>query len=416
MRTAGIVSLGCPRNEVDSEIWLGILKKKGFLIQDPSKAEIIFINTCSFIQDAKKQSIETIEHFSALKRKGKIAKLIICGCFVRHHGKKLLRYFPEVDALLDAPASWGKIERPIRIAPPHMAYLRIAEGCLQQCSYCVIPKIRGPLQSRRASDILEEVSQLQDKGVRELVLVAQDTTAWGKDFRSPENLAWLLRQISRAAKKITWIRLLYTYPQFITQTLIEAVASLENVCHYIDMPLQHVNKRILTLMGRGSSREQFLKLIGMMRKKIPDISLRSSFIVGFPTETETEFQELLSFLSEVHFKNAGAFIYSREEGTKAYTFPQIHHTIKKERFRRFMELQQKISLENNRRFVGTQANVLVDSVEHGISFARSYADAYEIDGNVLVRQELKPGNFYKVQISAAFEYDLEGTIMQRRPQ
>ena len=409
MKKIAIVSLGCPRNTVDSEIILARLKQKGFIAVSAGRADAIIVNTCSFIQDAKIESINAIKECLQLKKKNKKLKIIVCGCMVKHYGSKLARYFKGVDAFVDVLKFEDK---PFgfsgEFAPKHIGYLKISEGCLHNCSYCVIPKIKGRLKSKSLEAVLKEVEMLERRGVKELNIIAQDTTAWGKDFPVRRRFSFLLKKIEEKAKNIKWIRLLYAYPDYIDNELLKIIANSSKICHYLDIPLQHINNRILKLMHRNTTRQKIERLIARIRKKIPDISLRTTFIVGFPTETDKEFTELLGFIRQAKFTNLGAFIYSNEQGTPASKLRQTHYKTKQSRFKALMQAQQEISLENNQNFLGKEIDVLIDYSQKGYSFGRSYKDCYDIDGNVIIKGRHTPGKFIKAKITRAYEYDLEG--------
>ncbi len=409
MRRINIISLGCPRNTVDSELLLARLKRKGFKFVPAEKADAIIINTCSFIQDAKMESIEAVMAALELKKKNKKLKIIICGCMVKHYGRKLIKYFKGVDAFVDVLQFEDKPGYAAgNFTPKHIAYLKISEGCLHNCSYCVIPKIKGRLKSKSLENILKEVRQLDQAGVKELNIIAQDTTSWGKDLPGNVRLSFLLEKIESKAKNIKWIRLLYAYPDDIDSGLIEVIAGSSKICHYLDIPLQHINNRILKLMNRSSSRKKIEKLISKIKKGIPDIALRTTFIVGFPTETEEEFEELLEFVRRQRFTHLGAFIYSREHGTPAAELKPLHYKTQRARFKKLMQTQQEISLSNNKQFLGKEMQVLIDYSRDNYSFARAYKDCYDIDGSVIIKGKFPAGEFIRAKIVQAYEYDLAG--------
>lgn len=405
---AGIITLGCPRNSIDSDKFTLRLKNRGVKVTPPEKADVLIINTCGFIEEAKKESIDVIRTALELKKKGKISKVIAAGCLIPRYIKYLPNYLKGVDAFL------GTIEdiSPERIIPnpKHSAYIKIAEGCSNTCSYCAIPLIRGKLKSVPVSNILSEVEFLNQKKVKELNITAQDITSWGKDLYKNRDLTYLLKQIVKKAKNIRWIRLLYTNPKYVNKRLIKLIAKEPKICNYIDMPIQHINDRILKLMGREISRREIEDKIKTLREYIPDIAIRTTIITGFPTEREEEFEELLDFVKEHKFRNLGAFTYSKEEGTKAYSLRQVPEKIKKQRFHWIMTAQQKVSFELNKKLVGKDFDVIIDREENNYSFGRAYFQAYDIDGEIIIPSKLKRGSFYKVIITDAYEYDLAGKL------
>jgi ribosomal protein S12 methylthiotransferase len=400
----GILTLGCPRNTVDSEKLIALLKHRGFVITVPEKSDTLIINTCGFIEEAKKESIETIKEALQLKKEKKLKKVIVAGCLVKRYRTILIKHLKGIDALIGIMDS-DSVQR-IITTPEHLAYLKIAEGCSNCCSYCAIPLIKGPLKSRPANNILEEIEVLEKKGIKELNIIAQDTTAWGKDRYKKKDLNWLLKRIVKKTKNIEWIRLLYTHPRFITKELIETIASEPKICNYIDMPIQHINNRILKLMNRKVTKTQILKKIRLLRKLIPNIAIRTSIITGFPTEKKFEFKELLDFVKETEFTNLGAFIYSKEEDTKAYELKELPKRLKAKRHNSLMKNQQKISLKNNKKLVGREFNVIIDQTCKEFSLGRTYFQGYQIDTETIINKRLTKGRFYKVKITEAYEYDL----------
>ena len=422
MGKVSLLSLGCPKNLVDSETLLKKLEEKGiYYSSNPDESDILLINTCGFIESAKKESIEEILKLSKLKGKNK--KLVVFGCLAKRHGRDLKREIPEIDAL------WGvgdddkiidycsKIitkatltESSEKLTETPYAYLKIAEGCDKKCSYCVIPQIRGMFQSISSDLILDEAETLIQSGKRELILVAQDITAYGTDLKD-YNLSRLVREIA-SLKGDFWIRLLYLYPTSITDELIETIASEDKVCNYIDMPLQHSEKKILELMGRGGSRSYFEKLISKIRRTIPDVNIRTTFIVGFPQETEDEFNAMVKFVQKVKFDRLGVFQYSKEEGSAAYGLKgQVSGKIKSERFNKIMLVQSSISFEKNKKLIGKTFKALVDEVDNDIAVARIYSQAPEIDGVVLIPNSgAHKGDFVNVKIEEAYDYDLKGSV------
>lgn len=401
-----IISLGCFRNQVDSEKLLARLRRKGFKI-DFSDSRILIINTCAFIEEAKRESIQIIREAIEAKKKGLISKLIVWGCLVERYGPFLHKYFKDIDALVGV-MDFSSKER-VFLDVSHLSFLKIAEGCSNNCSYCAIPSIRGRLRSRPLEELKEEVRYLDCQRVKELNIVAQDITSWGKDFKNSNlNIVTLLRVILKDIKNIAWIRLLYLHPKNLSDELIDLIASENRICKYIDLPLQHINDRILKLMNRGVDRKYIENLIQKIRKKIPEVSLRTTFIVGFPTEKKSEFEELCQFIRTYRFEHLGAFIYSKEETTEAARLREIGLSKKRERFRKLMSLQKEISSQNNQAFVGRKMQVLVDESGEDYSLARTYAQAYQIDGQVIINRVFRPGQFRKVKIVASSEYDLIG--------
>jgi len=410
-KTFSIISLGCFRNTYDSEIIAARLKAQGYQLEaEADNLDLLLINTCGFIRDAKQEAVDVLKDAVALKEEGRIKKLAVVGCLVQRYQDELKRHFPQVDI-------WQGIEplSPLalprqKIMPAWLDFLKIAEGCSHCCSYCAIPMIKGPLFSKPVNAILEEVKRLDDSGVKELNIIGQDITAWGQDRYKKKNLAFLLKKIAANCSSIRWIRLLYTHPDNFSDELIDVIASQPNICKYIDLPVQHINDRILKLMNRRISKKEILKLIEKLRARIPGCVIRTSLIAGFPTETEAEFRELLDFLSLVKFDKAGAFAYSREEGTAAAGLkPQVHHRTIASRLKRLMALQQDISLEANSRFVGQDLEVLAEEKEDDVYICRNAYNCYDVDGVVYVkRKKMKPGEFYKVKITDALEYDLVG--------
>ncbi|MBU1906098.1 MAG: MiaB/RimO family radical SAM methylthiotransferase [Candidatus Omnitrophica bacterium] len=415
MKKVGILSLGCPRNLVDSESILGRINAKGYPVVDMNKADIGIINTCAFIEDAKKESIDAILDLLELKKEGRLERVIVYGCLSQRYKEQLNREFPEVDAFVGR-VSLNHETRRYPLTPAHFAYLKICESCVNNCSFCIIPKIKGRFQSLDMDSVLRKVEGFNKQGVSELNIIGQDITGFGMDLYKRPRLSWLLREILKKATDIDWIRLLYLYPNRISEELLELISSEKKFCKYIDLPIQHINQRILSLMNRDTTKEETIKLIAKIRKIIPGVVLRTSIIAGFPSETEKEFKELLRFLKEVRFERLGAFIYSREENTPAYGFQgQIPEKIKIERFDAIMSLQREVSSEVNSRMIGQIIDVLIDEEENGSYLGRSQYDAPEVDGLVYVRskQKLKAGDFVKVKINDTLEYDLIGEVVKR---
>lgn len=406
----GILALGCPRNLVDAETLAGRLNSKGYsIVDDIGQAQIALVNTCAFIEEAKRESIDAILGLVELKKQGKLKKIIVYGCLPQRY-KDLACRLPEVDAFV------GVIEqnhesRRFALTPKHYAYLKICEGCLNNCSYCIIPRIKGKLKSLDDETIIQKVRGLNREKISELNIIGQDITGFGVDLSGMSRLAALLKKIISNSPDIAWIRLLYLNPEGITGQLLELIASNKRLCKYIDLPIQHINNRILKLMNRKITKAEIISLIKKIRKIIPGVYLRTSLIVGFPSETEEEFNELLEFVKEVKFDRLGAFIYSREEDTPAYSFKgQIARPLKQERFDIIMSEQQKIAAELNKRFLGQSISVLIEEKQDGAYIGRSQADAPEVDGVVYVqtKQALKAGEFVRVKITDSLEYDLAG--------
>ena len=441
----GIKSLGCPKNFVDTEVICGILRENGYQINGKiDNSDIVIINTCSFIRDAVEESIEEILNLVKLKKEGKIKHIIVTGCLPqRYKDDNLIQELPEVDAflgtgdLLEIDKVIKNIlqgEQSYKVSPKpnflynhntprtiltsqHYAYIKISEGCQNNCSYCLIPKLRGNHRSRKLEDIIEEVKMLsENQNLVEVILIGQDTTLYGIDLYGEYKLAELLKKLSLLKlNNLKWIRLLYTHPVHYNDELIEVVASYPKICSYLDLPLQHISDKILRRMNRPIEKSKVISLINKLRDRIPNLTLRTTFIVGFPGETDKDFEELLSFVKEFRFERLGAFIFSREEGTSAYDFPQqIPVRIKKERLKELMLTQQSISKEINSSYVGKEVEVLVDEIQSGIpkiAIGRTKGDAPEIDGKVVIKgDKAKVGKFIKVKVTEASEYDLVGEI------
>lgn len=437
MARVSLISLGCPKNLVDSEGVLGEIVQAGHqLVTDKSHADVIVVNTCGFIDSARAESVEAILDAVEHKKVGNCRAVVAIGCLTQRFARELAKELPEVDAFLgidhagkiaqaiDAalsgrrtveecgpPREW--LERKARVlsTPQWTAYVKVSDGCDNRCSYCAIPDIRGPFRSRPEKYIIDEAKRLADLGVRELILVGQDLTKYGEDRGQPNSLPDLLKKIN-AVEGLRWIRLLYCYPTRITTELIDAISGLEKVVKYIDIPLQHGDDAVLKAMNRRGTSADYLRVIDALRERMPEIALRTSFIVGFPGETDEAFDRLLAFVERIQFDRVGVFTYSREEGTPAARMrPRISPKIAKSRRDRLMRIQQSISLAKNRRFIGKKLEVLVEGrTEYGV-FGRSYRDAPEIDGLVYVNgSTAEPGQFVRVEITAAKEYDLEGVI------
>ncbi|RKY29790.1 MAG: 30S ribosomal protein S12 methylthiotransferase RimO [Candidatus Omnitrophota bacterium] len=404
----GILSLGCCRNLVDSENILGRLWHKGYQITDIENAEVGIINTCAFIDDAKNESIGHILDLVELKKEGRLKKIIVYGCLAQRYKEKLRKEFPEVDAFVGC-VSLNHSRKSFYLTPRHYKYLKICEGCINNCSYCIIPKIKGGLKSLEIDSVINRIKYFDRNRVSEVNIIGQDITGYGIDLYGKNSLHFLLKKILKEVRHIGWLRLLYLYPSRVNEELLDSIKNHPGICKYIDLPLQHINARILKLMGRKNSPQDIYKLIDKIRKKIPQAAIRTSFIVGFPSETKGEFRQLVKFIREVKFERLGVFTYSRQEDTKAYSLKeQIPQKEKSERFNTIMSVQQEISRENNKKLLGKTLDVLIDCQEKGAYLARSEYDAPEVDGLVYVnsRKKLMPGEFKKVRIVDTLEYDL----------
>jgi ribosomal protein S12 methylthiotransferase len=408
----GILSLGCPRNLVDAEALAGRLNFKDYsIVDDLAQAQVVLVNTCAFIQEAKRESIDAILDLIELKKQGKLKKIIVYGCLAQRY-KNLARDLPEVDAFVGTLGLNHETKR-FALTPKHYAYLKICEGCVNQCSYCVIPKIKGRLESLDEASIIRKVKCFNREKISELNIIGQDITGFGMDTSGKSQLSGLLRKIIKNAPDIGWIRLLYLNPERITDELLKLIAASKQVVKYIDLPIQHINNRILKVMRRAITKEEIIALIKKIRRTIPGVYLRTSLIVGFPSETEGEFNELLDFVKESKFERLGAFIYSREEGTAAYNFKgQIPQRLKQERFNRIMSAQRQIAADVNAKFLSQTISVLVEEKQDGVYIGRSQGDAPEVDGMVYIntRKPLKIGKFVQVKITDTLEYDLVGEL------
>ncbi|MBQ9023150.1 MAG: 30S ribosomal protein S12 methylthiotransferase RimO [Eubacterium sp.] len=437
------LSLGCDKNRVDSEYMLGHLANEAFEItDDETEAEAIVINTCAFIDAAKEESINAILEMAQYKETGNCKVLIVCGCLAQRYREEIIQEIPEVDACfgvmaLDRIASaiseamkgnafmeFPSVEEKIgqSKAPAkrvlstggYFAYLKIAEGCDKHCTYCVIPSIRGPYRSVPMEALIEEAEDLAAHGVRELIIVAQETTRYGLDLYGEKRLPDLLDQLQQI-DGLHWIRLLYCYPEEIDEALLDAMLRNDKVCHYLDMPIQHVNDRILKRMGRRTTNQELREKIALIREKIPDIALRTTLICGFPGETDEEHEEQMAFLDEMEFDRMGAFAYSQEENTPAALLPdQIDDAVKEDRRDEAMALQQEVILDANEARIGEHLEVMIEGElpGEGVYIGRSYRDAPDVDGYVFVQNDrpLVSGDFVRVRISGAWEYDLLGVI------
>lgn len=435
MKKIALINHGCAKNLIDSELMLGILSKDGYKITlDETKADIVIINTCSFIHDAEEESVQTILE---MVNEGK--KVVITGCLPQKHKKELQKVIPEAVAFLGT-SDYGKIaeviktistnpkeviyevsENPIyeysetterqQITVGASSFLKIADGCNFDCGYCIIPKLKGPYRSRTIENVVSEATQLAKKGVSEIVLIAQDTTSYGTDLYGKPKLAELLYKLNEI-EELNWIRVMYTYPSLIDEELLETINSLDKVVKYLDIPLQHSSNNVLKLMKRPS--QSYLKLIKKIRKMVPDIAIRTTFIVGYPGETEEDFKDLYDFIEEVKFDKLGVFEFSKEKNTYAYTLPnQVLARVKKQRKNKLMKLQQKVSKEINQSMIGKIIDCIVETIgQDGSIVARTYKDAPEVDGLIFVesKEMLVPGDVIGVKVTSANEYDLFGTF------
>jgi ribosomal protein S12 methylthiotransferase len=413
----GIVSLGCPRNLVDSESILSRLKEKNITITDLEKADVAIVNTCAFIKEAKQESIDTLLKLIRLKEQGYIKKIVAYGCLVQRYQNELRKNLKGVDAFVGKIDLNGKFATKYSLTPTHFAYIKISEGCGNLCSYCIIPKIKGKLRSRTQDSIIRQVKFLDKKNIKEINLVGQDITLYGFDLCEKPSLAKLVRNILNNTHNIRWIRLLYLHPAHVDDELIDLIAKEKRICKYVDLPIQHINDRILKLMNRGITRAQIIALLKKVRREVKNVYIRTSVIAGFPSETEAEFQELLGFLKEFKFERLGAFIYSREEDTRAYSFKgQVHFKTKKARFDRIMSVQREVATRLNESLLGKIKEVMIDNRDEDDSelyLARLEQDAPEVDGIVYVKSKNKllPGDFHKVKIVDTLEYDLVGELL-----
>ena len=422
-----VITLGCSKNTVDSERLLNQLKVNSFnLTDEPEKAEIVIINTCGFIEAAKQESIDTILNAVELKNQGKLKKVIVAGCLSERYMNDLRKEIPNVDAFFGAEKYegilnevGGKLRRELlgeRVlkTPSHTAYLKISEGCDHPCSFCAIPLMRGLHKSKPMEELIRETEFLAANNTKELILIAQDTTDYGKDIYGKKMLAELLNRLSYV-QGIKWIRLMYAYPSQFPEDVIDVVAGNPKICKYIDIPLQHISDNVLKSMRRGITGKGTRNLLNRLRDKIPGITLRTTFIVGYPNEGEKEFEELCEFVKEVEFDRIGTFTYSVEDNTPSFILgDQVPEKEKLRRKEILMEIQKDISFKKNKEFINTKLNVLVESVEGCFYLSRSYRDAPEVDGEVLIdrdHMDIKTGNFYIAEIYDNDEYDLYAKIV-----
>ncbi|MFR4161456.1 MAG: 30S ribosomal protein S12 methylthiotransferase RimO [Paraclostridium sordellii] len=440
MLKIALESLGCSKNLVDAEIMMGILNRKGYkLVGDFEDADIILVNTCGFIESAKQESIDTILDLAQLKETGNLKLLIVTGCLAQRYAKELQEEIPEIDAIVGT-GSYQQIDEIIEglkkennivslndiefaynedlpryvTTPDYMAYLKIGEGCDNHCTYCIIPKLRGKYRSRKMEDILREAKDLASKGVKELVVIAQDTTKYGFDLYNEAKLPQLLEELAQI-EGIKWIRIMYSYPESITEELVKVMKKYDNICNYFDMPIQHASNSVLKLMNRHTTKEDIKAKVEMIRSYIPDATLRTTIIVGFPGETEEDFKELVEFAKEVKFDRLGAFAYSREEDTPADKLPNhLEEDVKIRRRDELMLVQQEISKELNTQKVDNEYEVLIEEqIEDKVYIGRTQGDAEEIDSIVYVKSDnkLNLGDFVNVKINNALEYDLMGDVV-----
>jgi len=442
----GFVSLGCPKNLVDSEVMLGTLARQGYSITaQKEEADVIVVNTCGFIDSAKKESIDTILEMAGLKTQGSCKKLVVAGCLAERYRSEILKEIPEIDFIF-GPDELGRVLEAVQLdstaevpdvsidalyssrevptipriltTPPYLAYLKISEGCDHVCTFCAIPSFRGRFRSRTVADLVAESRRLADQGVRELVIVSQDTMAYGKDLGMPNGITTLLRELARI-DGLKWVRFLYCYPNMVSDELVRLVSEEERLCKYFDIPYQHASRSVLDRMKRGGNRDIYERQIEGIRKLMPDAGIRTSFIVGFPGESETDFSEVLAFMKNVQFDNVGVFLYSDEEGTGAFDLDgKIARSAATRRRNRLMKEQAKISTQRLRGTVGRSVEVLLEgkSDESDLLLqGRTQTQAPDIDGHVLINdtgdREVNPGEFYRVEITESLEYDVVGKIV-----
>ena len=435
------ISLGCYKNLVDTEVMLGLLASRGYeMTDDEAQADVIVINTCCFIHDAKEESIQNILEMAEYKKQGKIRALIVTGCLAQRYRQEIIDEIPEVDEVLGTTA-YDKIldavdaalagEHSVMLSDldalplpdtkrlvttgGHFAYLKIAEGCDKHCTYCIIPKIRGNFRSVPMEHLLKEAQELADQGVKELILVAQETTLYGKDLYGEKSLHILLKKLCKISG-IRWIRILYCYPEEITDELIRVMKEEPKICHYLDLPIQHANDTILGRMGRRTSKQELVDIIGKLRSEIPDICLRTTLITGFPGETKEQHEELMEFVDEMEFDRLGVFTYSPEEDTPAAEMPdQIDEEVKLDRQADLMELQQEIAFDNAQDMVGREVLVMIEGkvADENAYVGRTYRDAPNVDGLIFINtdEELLSGDFARVKVTGAIDYDLIGELL-----
>ena len=435
------ISLGCDKNLVDSEVMLGLLDSKGYrIVDDETEADIIVVNTCCFIHDAKEESIQTILEMAELKTEGNLKALIVTGCLAQRYQQEIIDEIPEVDAVLGT-TSYDKIVDAIEEALAgnghvtmesidvlplvdtkrlvttggHFAYLKIAEGCDKHCTYCIIPKLRGNFRSVPMERLIKEAEELAEAGVKELILVAQETTLYGKDIYGEKSLHKLLKELCKV-EGIQWIRVLYCYPEEIYDELIQTIKEEEKICKYLDLPIQHASDRILKRMGRRTNKQQLIDLVEKLREEIPEITLRTTLITGFPGETEEDHEEVMDFVDTMEFDRLGVFTYSAEEDTPAANMPdQIDEEVKLDRQAEIMELQQDIAFEQAENMIGREVLVMIEGkvADENAYVGRTYKDAPNVDGFIFINtdEELMSGDFAMVKVTGALEYDLIGELM-----
>lgn len=435
------ISLGCDKNLVDTEVMLGMLASRGYeMTNDEQEADIIVINTCCFIHDAKEESIQNILEMAEYKKNGSAKALIVTGCMAERYRQEILDEIPEVDEVLGTTA-YDRILDAVDAALAgqhevmtadldalplpetkrlvttggHFAYLKIAEGCDKHCTYCIIPKIRGNFRSVPMERLLKEAQDLAEQGVKELILVAQETTLYGKDLYGEKSLPKLLRELCKISG-IRWIRILYCYPEEITDELIQVMKEESKICHYLDLPIQHANDTILKRMGRRTSKQELINIVQKLRKEIPDICLRTTLITGFPGETQEQHEEVMEFIDTLEFDRLGAFTYSPEEDTPAATFEdQIDEEVKEDRQADIMELQQEIAFDKAEDMIGREVLVMIEGkvADENAYVGRTYRDAPNVDGLIFINTdvELISGDFAKVKVTGALDYDLIGELM-----
>lgn len=435
------ISLGCDKNLVDSEVMLGLLDSKGYqIVDDETQADIIVVNTCCFIHDAKEESIQTILDMAQYKTEGRLKALVVTGCLAQRYQQEILEEIPEVDAVLgttsydkivdaveEALEGQGHVKMQDLDALPlvetkrlvttggHFAYLKIAEGCDKHCTYCIIPKIRGNYRSVPMERLIKEAQELAEQGVKELILVAQETTVYGMDLYGRKSLSKLLRELCKISG-IRWIRILYCYPEEIDEELIQTIKEEPKICHYLDLPIQHASDGVLKRMGRRTSKAQLVEIIGRLRQEIPDITLRTTLITGFPGETKEQHEELMEFVDEMEFERLGVFTYSQEEDTPAAGFEdQVEEEVKEDRQAEIMELQQEIVFEQAESMIGREVLVMIEGkvADENAYVGRTYRDAPNVDGLIFVNteEELMSGDFARVRVTGAAEYDLIGELI-----
>lgn len=434
------ISLGCDKNLADSEEMLGLLTARGHeIVDDETQADAIVINTCCFIKDAKEESVETILEMAEYKKTGSCHALVVTGCMAQRYQKEIIQEVPEVDAVLGT-TSYGDIVKALEEAVAgnhfeefrdidylpdtgskrvlttggHFGYLKIAEGCDKHCTYCIIPKLRGRFRSVPMERLVAQAEDMAEQGVKELILVAQETTVYGKDLYGKKSLHILLKKLCEI-KGIRWIRVLYCYPEEIYDELIETIRDEKKICHYLDIPIQHASDRILKRMGRRTSKQELIDIVGKLRKEIPDIVLRTTLITGFPGETEEDHEELKEFVDEMEFDRLGVFTYSPEENTPAAEMAdQVPEEVKEERRDELMELQQEISYDKGQDRIGQELLVMIEGkvADESAYIGRTYGDAPKVDGYIFVQtgELLMTGDFAKVRVTGALEYDLIGVL------